>query len=139
MKGDNIFTMMDIEEIAESIDALTDNNNNIKDLASEDYVPPNRKLILKCNGKRKRMMNGSFQQCKVMAKHPTLPVGSKALSPKWIYTIKRDLKGNIIRYKARLVAQGFCQVFGIDYTDTYSLVAFLYLSEYYWLLVYNLV
>ena len=53
----------------------------------------------------------------------TPPIYFKALPLKWIYTIKRDLKGNIIRYKARLVTQGFFQVFGIDYTDTYSLVA----------------
>ena len=58
-----------------------------------------------------------------MAKHPTLPMGSKALPLKWIYTIKRDPKCDIIRYKARLVAQGFFQVFGVDYTDTYSPVA----------------
>jgi uncharacterized membrane protein len=30
------------------------------------------------------------------------------------------LKGIIIRYKARLVVQGFFQIFGVDYTDTYS-------------------
>ena len=29
----------------------------------------------------------------------------------------------ILRYKERLVAQGFFQVFGVDYTDTYSPVA----------------
>ena len=58
-----------------------------------------------------------------MAKHPTIPMGSKALPLKWIYTIKRDLRVNIIKYKARLVAQGFFQVFGIDYTDSSSPVA----------------
>ena len=41
----------------------------------------------------------------------------------WIYSVKKDLKGNIIRYKARLVVQGFFQIFGVDYTDTYSPVA----------------
>ena len=47
IKSDNLFTMMAIEEIAESIDALAD-NNNVKDPTSEDYIPPNRKLMLKC-------------------------------------------------------------------------------------------
>ena len=116
IKSDNIFTMMAIEEIAESINALQDNNIDVKDPTSEDYIPPNRKLMLKCTH-RPRWEKAeddellSFQQCEVMAKYPTLPMGSKALPLKWIYTIKRDLKGNIIRYKARLVAQGFFQVF----------------------------
>ena len=100
----------------------------MKDPTSEDYIPPNRKLMLKCTH-RTRWEKAeddelrSFEQCEVMAKQPNLPMGSKALPLKWIYTIKRDLKGNIIRYKARLVAQGIFQVFGIDYTDTYSPVA----------------
>ena len=33
---------------------------------------------------------------------------------------KKDRLGVIHRYKGRLVAQGFFQVFGQDYTDTYS-------------------
>ena len=37
--------------------------------------------------------------------------------------IKKDLKGVIIRYKARLVGQGFFQIFSVDYNDTYSPVA----------------
>jgi hypothetical protein len=37
--------------------------------------------------------------------------------------VKKDLKGNVIRYKARLVVQGSFQIFGVDYTDTYSPVA----------------
>ena len=38
IKSDNIFTIMVIEEIAESIDALSD-NNNVKDPTREDYIP----------------------------------------------------------------------------------------------------
>jgi hypothetical protein len=37
IKSDNIFTMIVIEEIAESIDAHID--NNVKDPTNEDYVP----------------------------------------------------------------------------------------------------
>ena len=33
------------------------------------------------------------------------------------------ITGNIIHYKAHLVTQGFSQIGGIDYDDTYVLVA----------------
>ena len=42
---------------------------------------------------------------------------------KWVYKVKKDRLGAIQRYKCRLVAQGFFQVLGQDYTDTYSPVA----------------
>jgi Reverse transcriptase (RNA-dependent DNA polymerase) len=58
-----------------------------------------------------------------MTKNPRLPDSGKALPLKWIYTTKKDLKVIIIRYKAHLAVQEFLHIFGVDYTDIYSLVA----------------
>jgi hypothetical protein len=44
-----------------------------------------------------------------------MPVGYK-----WVFVRKHNEKNEIIRYKARLVAQGFSQRPSIDYEETYS-------------------
>lgn len=45
---------------------------------------------------------------------------SKVIGCRWVFTIKRDEKGNIARYKARLVAQGFRQTKGVHYDEVFS-------------------
>lgn len=51
------------------------------------------------------------------------PAGANIVGSKWVFRIKRDADGHVVRRKARLVAQGFSQVPGVDYFDTYAPVA----------------
>ena len=64
-----------------------------------------------------------------------LPPNKKLVGCRWVFTIKHNADGSIERYKTRLVAQGFTQTYGIDYEETFALVAELNLSECYYLLL----
>ena len=44
----------------------------------------------------------------------------KIVGSKWVFRMKHGPNGQIERYKARVVAQGFSQVEGIDYNETFA-------------------
>ncbi|XP_048229560.1 uncharacterized mitochondrial protein AtMg00820-like [Ricinus communis] len=52
-----------------------------------------------------------------------LPVNKKLVGCKWIFKIKYNSDGTIERYKARLIARGFTQTYGVDYQETFTPVA----------------
>ena len=51
------------------------------------------------------------------------PSHANVIGTKWIFKNKTDETGTIVRNKARLVAQGYTQVEGIDFDETFAPVA----------------
>ncbi|GAU46965.1 hypothetical protein TSUD_143070 [Trifolium subterraneum] len=60
--------------------------------------------------------NRTWDMCK-------LPSDKRAIDVKWVYKLKQNPEGQVIKHKARLVAKGFLQKQGLDYDEVFSPVA----------------
>ena len=52
-----------------------------------------------------------------------LPTGAKKIGVKWIYKTKLNEFGEVDKFKAQLVAKGYAQQHGVDYTEVFAPVA----------------
>ena len=59
------------------------------------------------------MDSGMFQ---VRLRQP----GDRPIGSRWVFLVKRKSDGSIDRYKGRVLAQGFSQRFGFDFTETWA-------------------
>lgn len=55
--------------------------------------------------------------------------GKRALGCKWVYTLKFKTDGLVDRFKAQLIAKGYNQMHGVNYTKTFFPVAKLYTTK----------
>ena len=52
-----------------------------------------------------------------------LLAGKKVIGCRWVFIVKVNLDGSIVRLKASLVAKGYAQTYGVYYFNTFSSVA----------------
>ena len=52
-----------------------------------------------------------------------LPKGHKSIGLKWVYKLKKDSEGKVLKHKARLVAKGYVQKKGVDFEEVFAPVA----------------
>ena len=67
----------------------------------------------------------SMKRTELLSDPVRLPVNGRVIGTKWVFKRKRNLEGGVERFRARLVAKGFSQIFGLDYFGTYAPVASL--------------
>ena len=60
-----------------------------------------------------------FFDCEVIQR----PKDKTLVGCRWIFAVKYKADGEIERYKLRLVANGHTQTYGIDFQETFALVA----------------
>ncbi len=51
------------------------------------------------------------------------PYGVRLIKSKYVYLIKKDWTSKVVMRKSRIVVQGFSQVEGVDYEETFAPVA----------------
>lgn len=51
------------------------------------------------------------------------PPDRPIIGSKWVFQRKKDTSGQVVRYKARLVAQGYSQQYGLDFGEVFAPVA----------------
>ena len=49
-----------------------------------------------------------------------MPAGQKLIGSKWVFKVKYNNDGIIDRFKRRVVAQGYSQVYGVNFEETYA-------------------
>jgi transposase InsO family protein len=94
----------------------------------DDSIPKSYKSVL-TSPDRKRWETAMVEELDAIDKHEVyeeiekLPEGRKALGSDWVFALKRNGAGEVLRYKARVVARGDHQrkgVPGVDFGETYA-------------------
>src|ERR1044071_2010832 len=82
-------------------------------------------LFFKKTIKEKHWMKAMEEEISSIEKNNTWklvepPPKIKPIWVKWVFKVKKDAQGKISKYKARWVAKGYVQRYGIDYEEVFA-------------------
>ncbi|GAU38713.1 hypothetical protein TSUD_396410 [Trifolium subterraneum] len=105
-----------------------DASNNEGNIVHYAMLADIERLDVKISLKSKVWLEATIDELKSIEKNKTwdmgkLPSDKRAIDVKWVYKLKQNPEGQMIKHKARLVAKGFLQKQGLDYDEVFSPVA----------------
>lgn len=113
-----------VEDLLEEVDGVA----MAAAQAQEEGLDPASLAEAKHHPEWPRWEEAMKEEMDVLQKHRTWrleqpPQGTNVVSCRWVFHAKKDMNGNVYRYRAHLVACGFSQIPGIDFFNTYVPVA----------------
>ena len=88
----------------------------IKEALSGPYAKEHKAALDAEMAAHKKM--GTYERVRLSS----VPTGTKILTSRVVFKVKRDLKGEILKFKARWCARGFEQSYGVNFNETYASV-----------------
>ena len=117
----------DIEEMYPVFEGLKDMDENALQRIVDDSIPLTYEQAMKSREANKWQAACDIEHESMLSNDVYDWVSAdkslKVLPSKWIFTLKRNGDGEVIKYKARIVAGGHRQRAGIDYKETFAPVA----------------
>lgn len=107
----------------DNLDLWLNDYNNMSMLLIENNEPTHFNEIAN-RPDQKEWMNAIISELNSLKQNNTWklverPKNKNVIGCKWVFKLKKDKTGEVEKYKARLVAQGFTQKFG-DFSETFS-------------------
>ncbi|UYV65295.1 hypothetical protein LAZ67_3003849 [Cordylochernes scorpioides] len=113
-----------IEEGVRRSQRIKDRNNTNLIMEIDHYIPENFKEAMD-SGERNEWHKATEDELSEIEKHKVWTLvprenGMKVINSKWVYSTKKTPSDGIYKRKARLVAVGCNQRYGVDYKESFS-------------------